>query len=343
MSTVTKTKKGIFTKENIINFVQKRAIVLGFLAVIIILAFATDNFFTINNLFLVLKQTSAIGITTVAMGMLLIMGCIDLSVGSLMAVTGVFSALMVSQSNIPWLTFASSFGVDPAWIAIIAALAMGAAFGTFNGVIVAKGKIPPFIVTLGSMTIARGIAFIISRGMPVSALLESFTNIGGGKIQLSQTDATLNINYTVLFFIGIIILVSFIMSKRRFGRYIYAIGGNEDAALAAGINVDAVKIQAYVFSGMLVGLAGMLSVSRLKAAPPAFGNAYELDAIAGCIIGGISFNGGIGTIMSCVIGALILTIIKQGMDMLDVQTFYQQIVKGLIIIFAVLLDRKRVV
>ncbi|MDD5016673.1 MAG: ABC transporter permease [Eubacteriales bacterium] len=324
------------------GILQKYAILFGFLVIVIVLGFVTETFFTLNNLFLILKQVSCIGITTVAMCMLIIMGCIDLSVGSVMAVSGVFGALMVSEANPQWMAFASSFGIDPVWIALLAGILMGTAFGVFNGLIIAKGKIPPFIVTLGSMTIARGLAYILSQGMPVAKLLDSFTGIGAGKLTLSES-AGLHISNTVFFYIGVVLLVSFILKKRRFGRYIYAIGGNESAALAAGINVDAVKLKAYVLAGSLVGLAGTLSVSRLKSAPPAFGNAYELDAIAGCIIGGVSFNGGIGKVWSSVVGAFILVIIQQGMDMLDVQTFYQQIVKGLIIILAVLGDRKRII
>ncbi len=345
METAGKNTKGTFTFENILRFIQKRVIVTIFILAIIILAFTVPNFFTLKNFFLVLKTTSAIGITTIGMGILLIMGQIDLSVGSLMALGGVFSAVMVSNINIysNWFNFASSFGIDPVFIAILTAILVGAAVGAFNGVVVAKGKVPPFIVTLGTMTICRGIAYILSKGMPVAKLLDSYTIMGGGRIQLSPTDLSLNINYTIFVFVAVIIVISFIMKRRRFGRYIYAIGGNEKAALAAGINVDLVKIKAYILEGVLVSIAGMLSISRLTTAQPGFGEGYELDAIAGCIIGGISFNGGIGTIMSGVIGALILTIIQQGMDMLSVQTFYQQIVKGAIIILAVLLDRKRVV
>lgn len=333
--------KGL-TRDKVKNKLQKNAILIGFFIIVIFLAVFTKTFFTINNLFLILKQVSCIGITTVAMAMLIIMGCIDLSVGSVMAVSGVFGALMVSNANPDWLNFASSFGIDPAWIAMIAGVLMGAMFGAFNGLIISKGKIPPFIVTLGSMTIARGLAYILSHGMPVAKLLDSFNSIGGGSLVLSAKD-NLQISNTVFFYIAIVLIIGFVMKKRRFGRYIYAVGGNETAALAAGVNVDAVKFRAYLLSGTLVGLAGTLSVSRLNSAPPAFGNAYELDAIAGCIIGGISFNGGIGSVWSSVIGALIIVIIQQGMDMMDVQTFYQQIVKGVIIISAVLIDRNRAV
>jgi ribose/xylose/arabinose/galactoside ABC-type transport system permease subunit len=345
MGSTGKEMKSSITFEKLLLFIQKRVIVTIFIVAIIILAITVPNFFTLKNFFLVMKTTSAIGITTIGMGILLIMGQIDLSVGSLMAFAGVFSAVMVSNINIysKWLTFASSFGIDPVFIAILTALLAGAAVGAFNGIVVAKGKVPPFIVTLGTMTICRGLAYILSKGMPVAKLLDSYTVIGGGRVSLSATDPSFNINYTIFVFVAVIIVISFIMKKRKFGRFIYAIGGNEKAALAAGINVDLVKIQAYTLEGTLVGLAGMLSISRLTTAQPGFGTGYELDAIAGCIIGGISFNGGIGTIMSGVVGALILTIIQQGMDMLSVQTFYQQIVKGAIIILAVLLDRKRVV
>lgn len=333
--------KGL-TKQKVLKVLQKNAILIGFFIIVLFLAIFTKTFFTLKNMFLILKQVSCIGITTVAMAMLIIMAGIDLSVGSVMAVSGVFAALMASNANPAWLAFSSSFGVDPMWIAIIAGVLMGAAFGAFNGIVISKGRIPPFIVTLGSLTIARGLAYILSQGMPVAKLLDSFTSIGAGFLMVSKSD-NLQIGNTVFFYIVVILIMSFIMKRRRFGRYIYAVGGNERAALAAGVNVDAIKFKAYLLAGTLVGLAGTLSVARLKSAPPAFGNAYELDAIAGCIIGGISFSGGIGTIWSSVIGALIIVIIQQGMDMLGVQTFYQQIVKGVIIIGAVLLDRKRAI
>ena len=307
---------------------QNFGILIGFILIFIILSLTADNFFAIQNFVIILRQASCIGIATLGVGMLIIMNGIDLSIGSMFALTGVCAGLTVS-------TTATGAGM-PTIVAYLTGIGVGVLVGLFNGVIIAKGRIPPFIVTMGTMSIARGLALIVAHGMPVGNFTDSFNYLGTSCIDPWQL-----IPWTVVIFVIILLIVNFILKKRQFGRYIYAIGGNEDAAKAAGINVDAVKIKAYILNGALLGLAGTLMASRLKSAAPALGVGYELDAIAGCIIGGISFTGGLGGAWNAVLGAIIIGTINNGMDLLGVDAFYKQIVKGSIIILAVLIDRKR--
>jgi ribose/xylose/arabinose/galactoside ABC-type transport system permease subunit len=224
----------------------------------------------------------------------------------------------------------------PAILGYAAGIGIGVVVGAFNGVIIAKGKIPPFIVTMGTMSIARGMALIFAHGMPVGNFVDDFNYLGNATIDPWQI-----IPWTVVLFIICILIVDFVLKKRPLGRYIYAVGGNEEAARAAGIDIDNVKIKTYLFNGALLGFAGTLMASRLKSAAPALGVGYELDAIAGCIIGGISFTGGLGSAWSAVLGSVIIGTINNGMDLLGVDAFYKQVVKGAIIILAVLIDRKR--
>jgi ribose/xylose/arabinose/galactoside ABC-type transport system permease subunit len=313
---------------NLRNIMQNYGIIIGFILIFVILSVTAENFFKVQNFLIILRQVSCIGIASLGVGMLIIMNAIDLSVGSMFALTGVCAGLMVS-------TTATGQGM-PAILAYAVGIATGVIFGAFNGIIIAKGKIPPFIVTMGTMSIVRGLALILAHGMPVGNFTDEFNYLG-----TSFIDPWKIVPWTVVIYVLVILLIDFILRKRPFGRHIYAVGGNEEAARAAGINVDAVKIKAYLLNGALLGFAGTLMASRLKSAAPALGAGYELDAIAGCIIGGISFTGGLGNAWSAVLGATIIGTINNGMDLLGVDAFYKQIVKGAIIIIAVLIDRKR--
>jgi inositol transport system permease protein len=308
---------------------NNHGILVGFILIVVFMSISTPYFLTYGNIITILRQVSGIGIATVAVGILIIMNCIDLSIGSLFALCGIVAGLMVSTGK-------EGLGL-PAVVGYAAGILTGVLFGLFNGVTVAKGKIPAFIVTMGSMSLARGFALILAHGMPVGSLPDSFTFLGTASLDPGNL-----IPWSVLIFIIVIVVMDFVMKKRRLGRYIYAVGSNEDAAIAAGIDTQKVKIKAYLLEGGLVGLAATLLASRLKSAAPALGQGYELDAIAGAIIGGVSFTGGLGTVWGMVLGAMIIGVINNGMDLLGVAAFYKQIVKGAIIIVAVLLDRRRV-
>jgi ribose/xylose/arabinose/galactoside ABC-type transport system permease subunit len=311
-------------KYNLNNY----GILIGFILIVIFLSFATPHFFTYSNFINVLRQTACIGIATVAVGMLIIMNCIDLSIGSMFALCGITAGIMVSTGK-------EGLAL-PAAIGYAVGILTGVVVGLFNGVIVAKGKIPAFIVTMGSMTIARGLALILAHGMPVGSFPDQFTFFGTASI-----DGKNLVPWSIIIFLAVILIMNFVMTKRPLGRYIYAVGGNEDAAIAAGINSAKIKILVYLVEGGLVGLGATLLASRLKSGAPALGQGYELDAIAGAIIGGVSFTGGIGSVWGMVLGAIIIGVINNGMDLLGVPAFYKQVVKGVIIIGAVLLDRRR--
>ncbi len=303
-------------------------ILIGFILIVIFMSFATPYFLTYGNIITILRQVACIGIATVAVGVLIIMNCIDLSIGSLFALCGIMAGLMVSTGK-------EGLGL-PAPVGIVVGILTGVLFGLFNGVTVAKGKIPAFIVTMGTMSIARGLALIFAHGMPVGSFPDSYNFLGTASIDSGNL-----IPWSVLIFLAVVVLMNFVMRKRPLGRYIYAVGSNEDAAIAAGINTKKIKIRAYLVEGGLIGLGATLLSMRLKSAAPALGAGYELDAIAGAIIGGVSFTGGIGTVWGMVLGAMIIGVINNGMDLLGVEAFYKQVVKGSIIIIAVLLDRRR--
>lgn len=312
--------------KKIAYYLKNHGILLGFAAICVILSIATPTFLSVSNITTVLKQTSCIGIATIGVGLLIIINGIDLAIGSMFALNGVIAGVVVSTGT-------GGLGL-PSWVGFLAGIACGVLCGAFTGVIVAKGKIPAFIVTLGTQSIARGLALIFAHGMPVGSFPDSFSYIGSESLFGF-------IPWLVVIYIIVIIVMNFVMKKRIFGRHLYAVGGNEEAAKVAGINVDKVKIQTYLIEGFLLGLASVMMASRLKSAAPNLGTGYEGDAIAGCIIGGVSFNGGIGTIFDMVVGALIIGVINNGMDLLGVDAFYKYVVKGSIIILAVLLDRKR--
>jgi ribose/xylose/arabinose/galactoside ABC-type transport system permease subunit len=216
---------------------------------------------------------------------------------------------------------------------IVFAITAGLGAGVVNGLIVAYGNIPPFIVTLGSMTIIRGLALIASNGQPVFNVSEAFENLAGGFVLQY-------IPHLVVFFFAVTAISAFLLTRTVFGRRVYAVGGNEATAKVSGINVQAIKIAVYSISGLLAGLAGLLLASRIVSGNPTAGQAYELDAIAAVIIGGVSMSGGAGKWYGTVIGALMIAVIGNGLDILNVSSHFQLLIKGSIIIVAVLMDVK---
>jgi ribose/xylose/arabinose/galactoside ABC-type transport system permease subunit len=310
---------------NFRQFLRNHGILVGFFIILVLLSLARPNFLRVSNLINVLRQVSCIGIATIGIGFLIIMNCIDLGLGSTLALVGILAGLAVSSGT---------YGLNlPTPVGFLAGILTASVVGLFAGTIIAKARIPAFIVTMGTMSIGRGLALIFAHGMPVANFPDSFNFLG--------TESLGPIPWPVIIYVLVILTAWFILNKRPLGRYIYAVGSNEEAARAAGINVDMVKIKTYLMEGILLGLAGTIFAGRVKSASPTFASGYELDAIAGCIIGGVSFSGGIGNISDMVIGALLLGVINNGMDLLGVEAFYKQVVKGLIIIIAVLIDRKR--
>lgn len=323
------SKEQVMSRRDKINYIRDNyAILGGFILIVVFLSIFAPNFLSLSNFSIILRQVSCIGIATIGVGILIIMNCNDLSIGSMFALCGVTAGLTISNA-------VGGMGLPPI-LGYIVGISTGIFFGFVNGILVAKGKINAFVITMGTQSIARGLALILAHGMPVGNFPESFHYLGTASLDKGNL-----IPLTVIIFFAVILVMNFVMNKLTIGRYVYAIGGNEEAARVAGINIDRVKLKVYLIEGALLGLAGTLMASRLKSAAPAMGVGYELDAIAGSIIGGVSFSGGIGKVWGMVLGTVIIGVINNGMDLLGVQAYYKQIVKGSIIIIAVLIDRKR--
>jgi ribose/xylose/arabinose/galactoside ABC-type transport system permease subunit len=304
------------------NSLRELGILIAFLVVLaILMALSPKAFAKPANLINILKQASINGILATGMMFVIISGGIDLSVGSIVALSGVIAASFAHPGEYPL--------IFPITLSILAGLTAG----FFNGIAVAFGNIPPFIVTLGSMTIIRGLALIYSKGQPIFGVTKEFENIAGGFVMEK-------IPHLVIYFLGITIISAFILTKTVFGRRVYAVGGNEVAAKVSGVGVPRIKISVYSISGFLAGIAGLLLASRIVSGNPTAGNSYELDAIAAVIIGGVSMTGGSGKWFGTVIGALFIAVISNGLDILNVSSYFQLLIKGAIIIFAVLLDIK---
>lgn len=302
------------------NFLARYGLILALLVVCVALSLTTENFLTLPNLVVVVRQISINGILAIGVTLVLLTGGVDLSLGSLVALTGVVAACFAHP------------GDSPLVVAVGMGILAGTACGAINGLVITQGGVAPFIATLGMMTAARGLALVVSEGKPVSNLTKDFTRIGGGDVW--------GVPFPILILAGVTLLAWLFLRFARWGRYIYAVGCNENAAWAAGINVKAIKVFAYTVCGALAGLAGIVLASRITTGQPNAGVAYELDAIAAVVIGGTSLSGGVGGVGGTVLGALLMGVINNGLDLLNVSSYYQQIVKGLIIVGAVWLDRK---
>ncbi|MDC9598668.1 ribose ABC transporter permease [Xenorhabdus anantnagensis] len=308
-----------FTK----TWLMEQKSLIALLLLIAVVSFLSPNFFTLNNLFNILQQTSVNAIMAVGMTLVILTSGIDLSVGSLLALTGAVAASMV--------------GADiNALLAVAGALALGAAIGACTGVIVAKGKVQAFIATLVMMLLLRGVTRVYTDGSPINmgfsdnAALFGWFGIG----------RPLGVPTPVWIMLLVFVVVWFILHHTRLGRYIYALGGNESATRLSGINVDKIKIIVYSLCGLLAALASIIEVARLSSAQPMAGSGYELDAIAAVVLGGTSLAGGKGRIVGTLIGALILGFLNNGLNLLGISSNYQMIVKAVVILLAVLVDNK---
>ncbi len=287
---------------------------------IIILSFASKNFFTTNNIRNLVRQTSVNGIIALGMTFVIISGGIDLSVGSIVGV----ASIVVSK------LLASGMAIFPS---VMIAILVCTLLGMINGLIIHYGKVPPFIATLGMMQAARGIVMLLSNARMIAGLPKAFTNF-------SQS---LVLGLPSLFFVWLlVILVTFVVTTQMiFGRNIFAYGSNVEAAKLSGINVARVTVSVYAISGLLSGLAGVLMTSRLANGIPTAGQGYEMDAIASAVVGGASLSGGSGTILGTVLGALLISVIQNGGNLLGINSFILQIIVGVLIVASVWIDQKR--
>ncbi len=363
--------------QTFLKFLKDNGTLVALVVLVIIFSFWDESFFTPRNLTNLARQTTIVGIIAVGMTLVIIINGIDLSVGSIVGLAAiVVTLLMQSGVNI--------------WAAILITLFLtGFLVGIWNGFWIAHYNIPPFIITLGMMTIARGVALTLSGGGSVPVTDATFAEIGGGFFSvtvstvvvlvilgflffsqyrdlkqkqqygvevkrqelITATVVTLlaggitlyaftyrGLPYPVAIFAVIVFFGTFMLQNTKFGRRVYAMGGNEEAARLSGISIYRMKLGIYCIITTLSALAGILLASRLNGASPNLGNMFELDAISAVIIGGTSFSGGVGTIVGTVIGAFIISVLNNGMSLLEVPTFYQLIIKGLIIILAVWFD-----
>lgn len=288
------------------------------LVLVIVVSVLNTNFLSAQNIKNIFQQVSINGILAVGMTFVIITGGIDLSVGSLLGFSGVIAASLVSGGGNPLL-------------AVLAGIAAGLVFGVVNGVLVSYAKIVPFIVTLGMLSIARGFTNVYTHGSPIIKLNKAFTALGQSSV--------LGIGLPVWIFVCMLLVGYVLLHTTKLGRYTLAVGGNESAAKTSGINTAKIKMFAYTFTGFCCGLAGILMTAKTNAGAPNAGTGYELDAIAAAIIGGTSPSGGKGSIFGTLLGVLIFGIIQNALDILNVSSYIQQVIKGLIIIGAVWADK----
>ncbi|WP_167517763.1 ribose ABC transporter permease [Vibrio mimicus] len=318
-NTTSDNRKKLFSKEWLIE--QKSLIALLFLVVVV--SFLNPNFFTVDNILNILRQTSVNAIIAVGMTLVILTAGIDLSVGSVLALCGAFAATLVAMEV-------------PVLVAVPTALLAGAALGAISGIIIAKGKVQAFIATLVTMTLLRGVTMVYTDGRPIST---GFTDTAD-TFAWFGTGYALGIPVPVWLMVVVFAGAWYLLNHTRFGRYVYAVGGNESATRLSGINVDRVKIGVYAICGLLAALAGIIVTSRLSSAQPTAGMGYELDAIAAVVLGGTSLMGGKGRIMGTLIGALIIGFLNNALNLLDVSSYYQMIAKAVVILLAVLVDNK---
>ncbi|MCL4846439.1 MAG: ribose ABC transporter permease [Acidobacteria bacterium] len=289
----------------------------GLIALGLTLSLLSPHFLTTSNLLNVFEQTAINAIIAVGMTFVIVSGGIDLSVGSLVALSGIVLALALQAG---W----------PAPVAVAAGIATGAACGLVNGTLITLGRLPPFIATLGMMSVARGLALVLAEGRPISGFDGGFRALATGSVAGLPMPAVVMI---IAFIVGHVVL-----TRTRFGRYVFAIGGNEEATRLSGVSVGFHKSLVYVVSGAASGLAAAVLTARLNSAQPIAGLMYELDAIAATVIGGTSLMGGEGSLGGTLVGALIMGVLRNGLNLLGVSSFVQQIVIGAVIIGAVLAD-----
>lgn len=292
-------------------------IVVFLISLIVIFSVSNKYFFTFTNITNVLRQISIVGISTVAMTMVVLTGGIDLSVGSMLALSSIMLAKMLTN------------GINM-YLAIPITLVLGIVMGLFNGFLINKVKISPLITTLGTMTIYRGITYIVTSGLPVYGFPKEFSFIGQGYIA--------NIPVPIFILVGVYIIGFIILYMTKFGVHVYGIGGSEKASLLSGIKVNLVKYKVYALSGFLAALAGVVSLSRINSGVPNTGTGFELDVVTAVVLGGVSVNGGVGKLSGVIIGCLIIGILSNGMILLNIGEYYQMVVKGLVLLIAVGID-----
>jgi len=302
-----------------VSFVKRYgATLIGLLVLGITMTILSPVFLTPGNLMNIMRQVSTNGMLAMAMTFVILTGGIDLSVGSVMAFTGTLAAglIAISGLSVP--------------LAVMIALLSGVLIGSMNGLIVAFTGIAPFIVTLGMMNIIRGFAYIYTGGLPVRVVLESYNRLGLGYLGA--------VPFQVIYLIILFAILDIILKRSTFGRHVYAVGDSTDAAYFAGIKVKRIRFSVYALSGLITAFTGVILSARLYSGQPTAGQGFELNAVAACVLGGISMSGGTGRLMGTLLGAMVIGVLNNGLNLLNINAFWQLVVKGLVILIAVYLD-----
>ena len=311
--------------KNTMKYMSEVTTVIALIILMAVITIINSNFLTANNLLNLLLQVTSNALIAFGMTFVILTGGIDLSVGSILALSSALTAGLLGSGM-------------PVTLAILISLILGCILGMMNGLLISYGKLAPFIVTLATMTIFRGATLVYTNGNPITKGLSDtflFQFLGQGYI--------VGIPFPVIIMFIVFIVLYVLLHKTAFGKSVYAIGGNEKAAYISGVKLNKVKIIIYSISGMMASISGLIITSRLSSAQPTAGASYEMDAIAAVVLGGTSLSGGKGRILGTLIGALIIGVLNNGLNIIGVSAFWQQVVKGVVILIAVLIDRFKVV
>ncbi len=321
MSKDNNRMKTLQQRRRVGTLIGKYGVYFALVVMFVAMSFASPTFLTVTNLFNILKQNAVIGIISVGMTFVIVTGGIDLSVGAIVAMAACFGTSLAQKGT-----------ATPTAVAYLVGVLAGIACGAFSGLFIAHFHLPAFIATLATQTIVRGIVYVFTDGRPITGVTDAYKVIGRSSWGFLPIAVVI---YAVFIAAGI-----FFLSYTKFGRHVYAIGGNKKAAIVSGVNAKLTEFMVYVISGFTAACAGVLLSSRIQTGQPAGGQGYELDAITATVIGGSSLSGGRGTVFGCFVGMLVIGIMTNGLDLLNVSSYYQQIIKGAIILLAVLADRK---
>ncbi|RJQ62042.1 ABC transporter permease subunit [Streptococcus pseudopneumoniae] len=311
--------------KNTMKYMSELTTVIALIILMAVITIINSNFLTANNLLNLLLQVTSNALIAFGMTFVILTGGIDLSVGSILALSSALTAGLLGSGM-------------PVTLAILISLILGCILGMMNGLLISYGKLAPFIVTLATMTIFRGATLVYTNGNPITKGLSDtflFQFLGQGYI--------VGIPFPVIIMFIVFIVLYVLLHKTAFGKSVYAIGGNEKAAYISGVKLNKVKIIIYSISGMMASISGLIITSRLSSAQPTAGASYEMDAIAAVVLGGTSLSGGKGRILGTLIGALIIGVLNNGLNIIGVSAFWQQVVKGVVILIAVLIDRFKVI
>ena len=309
-------------KINIGTILGKYGVYIALLVLIIVMTIASPSFLNVTNIFNILKQNAVYGVLAVGMTFVIVTGGIDLSVGSIVAITACFATKLAQDGT-----------TLPVGVAMLVGLLVGLACGVFSGFFIAYTGVPAFIDTLATQQIARGIVYVFTDGRPITGVSDSYKYIGSAAWGV--------VPVMVVIYALFLVAGTFLLKYSKYGRHVYAVGGNKRAALVSGINVKRTEFLVYVICGICAAVGGLMLSSRVQTGQPAGGEGYEMEAITAAVIGGASLSGGKGTIFGSFIGLLVVAILTNGLDLLNVSSYYQEIIKGVIILLAVLADRVR--